>query len=54
MKEYRDQPQNFVAPTDAEVKARSKRNIALAVCLLAFVLLVFFTMVLRGQLPNAV
>jgi hypothetical protein len=54
MKEYRDTPHDFVAPTEAEVKARSKRNIALAACLLAFVLLVFFTMVLKGQLPNAV
>jgi len=54
MKEYRDKPSNFVEPTAEEVKARSKRNIALAAGLLLFVILVFVTMVSRGQLPNAV
>ena len=54
MKEYRDKPKNFVEPTDAEIKARAKRNIALAAGLLLFVILVFVTMVSRGQLPNAV
>jgi len=54
MKEYRDKPKNFVEPTDAEIKARTKRNIALAAGLLIFVILVFVTMVSRGQLPNAV
>lgn len=54
MREYRDKPQNFVAPTEAEIKARTKRNIALALALLTFVILVFLTMVMRGELPNAV
>jgi len=54
MREYRDKPENFVAPTEAEVKARTKRNIALAVCLAVFVILVFVTMIMRGELPNAV
>jgi len=54
MKEYRDHPKTFVEPTAEEVKARTKRNIALAAGLLLFVILVFVTMVSRGQLPNAV
>ena len=54
MQEYRDRPTEFSKPTDEEVKARTKRNIALAIGLLLFVVLVFVTMVSRGQLPNAV
>lgn len=54
MQEYRDKPTKFAEPTSEEVKARTKRNIALAVGLLLFVILVFVTMVSRGQLPNAV
>ena len=54
MQEYRDRPTKFSEPTPEEVKARSKRNIALAIGLLLFVILVFVTMVSRGQLPNAV
>jgi len=54
MQEYRNRPTKFSEPTAAEVKARTKRNIALAVGLLLFVVLVFVTMVSRGHLPNAV
>lgn len=54
MKEYRDRPTNFAEPTAEEVKARTKRNVTLALGLLLFVILVFVTMVSRGQLPNAV
>lgn len=54
MQEYRDRPKKFSEPTEAEVKARTKRNIALALGLLFFVVLVFVTMVSRGELPNAV
>ena len=54
MQEYRKRPTEFSKPTDAEVKARTKRNIALALGLLLFVILVFVTMVSRGELPNAV
>ena len=54
MQEYRDKPTKFVEPTAEEVKARTKRSIALALGLLLFVVLVFVTMVSRGQLPNAV
>jgi hypothetical protein len=54
MQEYRDRPTKFSEPTQAEVKARTKRNITLALGLLFFVILVFVTMVSRGELPNAV
>ncbi len=54
MQEYRDRPKQFLKPTDQEVKARTKRNVVLALGLLLFVILVFVTMVSRGQLPNAV
>lgn len=54
MKEYRDRPRQFAEPTPEEVKARTKRNVTLALGLLLFVILVFVTMVSRGQLPNAV
>jgi dolichol kinase len=54
LKEYRGTPTKFVSPVDAEIKARTKRNIALASGLLLFVILVFVTMVSRGELPNAV
>ena len=35
-------------PTEAELKARNRRNIALALTLSAFMLLAFFTMVTRA------
>ena len=54
MVEYRDRPKHYAEPTAEEVKARTKRNIALALGLLLFVVLVFVTMVSRGYLPNAV
>jgi len=52
MREYRDTPKNFVAPSDAEIKARTKRNIAIALALLGFTAFVFITMVSRGVLPS--
>ena len=54
MTEYRNKPTKFAEPTADEIKARSKRNIALALVLLLFVVLVFLTMVARGPVPNAV
>ena len=54
MTEYRHKPTKFAEPTADEIKARSKRNIALALALLLFVVLVFLTMVARGPVPNAV
>jgi len=35
-------------PTDAEIAARNKRNVALALTLFALVLVIFFTMISRG------
>lgn len=52
MREYRDTPKNFTEPTDAEIKARTKRNVALAVGLLVFTIFVFVTMISRGVLPS--
>lgn len=52
MKEYRGKPESFVKPSDAEIKARTKRNIALALALLGFTAFVFITMVSRGVLPS--
>ena len=34
-------------PTDAELKARNKRNLAIALAVVAFVLLIYFTTFLR-------
>jgi len=53
MKEYRDKPTKFHEPTPAELKARNKRNIALAVGLALFMIFVFVTMVSRGIIPDA-
>ncbi len=39
--------EEFVTPSDAELKARSKRNIAIALGLLGFVTLIFFVMLLK-------
>ncbi len=48
MKEYRDKPEHFVEPSKAELKARNRRNVAIALSLAAFMLFVFVTMVSRG------
>ncbi len=49
MKEYRDKPTRFVEPNAAELKARGRRNIGIAVALAAFMIFVFVTMVTRGS-----
>lgn len=48
MTEYRDKPTKFHEPTEAEIKARTKRNVAIALSLAAFMIFVFITMVVRG------
>lgn len=48
MAEYRHTPTEFRRPSDGELKARRKRNIALAIGLVVFVFFVFFTMISRG------
>jgi hypothetical protein len=48
-REYRDTPQQFIAPTEAELKARNKRNAAIAISLALFMLFVFVTMITRAN-----
>lgn len=47
--QYRDRPTQFVEPNAAELKARKKRNVALALSLAAFMLFVFVTMITRSN-----
>ena len=46
--EYRDEPTEFREPTEAELRARGQRNIAIAGGLLAFMAVVFLVMVARA------
>jgi hypothetical protein len=48
MTEYRGKPKNFVKPNAAELKARGRRNIGIAIALVAFMGFVFVTMITRG------
>lgn len=48
MKEYRSKPESFVEPSEAELRARNRRNIGIALALLGFMVFVFATMVTRG------
>jgi len=48
MKEYRSKPESFVEPSEAELRARNRRNIGIALALLGFMVFVFVTMVTRG------
>ena len=54
MAEYRDKPKAFHPPTPEELKARSKRNIAIALSLALFMIFVFVTMISRGVIPSGV
>lgn len=47
MPEYRDKPKNFAAPSQEEIRARSRRNIAIALGLLGFMGLVAVSIILR-------
>ncbi len=47
MPEYRDEPTEFAAPTRAEVRARSWRNVAIALGLVGFMVLVAISIILR-------
>ncbi|RKQ69270.1 hypothetical protein DES40_2069 [Litorimonas taeanensis] len=49
MQEYRDAPKDFVEPTAAELKARNRRNVGIAVALAAFMVFVFVTMISSAQ-----
>ena len=44
--------QNGYEPTPAEIKARSRRNVAIALLLAAFMIFVFVTIVSRGVNPG--
>lgn len=54
MAEYRDKPKDFHQPTPEELKARNKRNIAIALSLALFMIFVFVTMVSKGVIPSGV
>ena len=54
MAEYRDKPKDFHEPTPEELKARSRRNVAIAVSLAVFMVFVFVTMISRGVIPSGV
>ena len=46
--EYRDTPTEFAAPTEAELRARGRRNWAIAAALLGFMVTVFVAMLARA------
>ena len=48
MPEYKEQPTEFAAPTPDEIRARSRRNIAIALALIVFMGLVAFSIVVRS------
>lgn len=48
-REHREAPTDFIEPTAEELKARGRRNIAIAVALAAFMIFVFVTMVTRSN-----
>ena len=53
MVEYREKPEEFVAPSDQEVAARKKRNLWIALALAAFMLFVFFTLLTKARMLAA-
>ena len=46
-----EERREFYQPSEAELKARNRRNIALALALAGFMVFVFLTMVLRSGGP---
>lgn len=48
MPEYRQEPKEFAKPSRDEIRARSRRNIAIAVGLIGFMVLVAISIVLRS------
>ena len=46
--QYRDDPTEFYAPSEAELKARSRRNVAIALGLVAFMIGSFLIMITRS------
>ena len=48
MREYRKEPTEFAEPTREEIRARSRRNVAIAFGLLGFMALVAISLVMRS------
>jgi len=48
-REYREKPEEYFTPTGDELRARNKRNVALAIGLLLFMVFVFVTMITRAS-----
>lgn len=48
MREYRNEPTDFAEPSADEIRARSRRNIAIALVLLGFMGLVAASIVMRS------
>ena len=48
MREYRDEPSHFAEPTREEIRARTRRNVAIAFALLGFMALVAISIVMRS------
>ena len=48
MREYRNTPSEFAEPTRAEIRARTRRNVAIALGLLAFMVLIAISIVMRS------
>ncbi|MEL6686610.1 MAG: hypothetical protein AAFP97_03205 [Pseudomonadota bacterium] len=48
MPEYRNSPKKFAKPTQAEIKARTFRNVAIAIGLVLFMVLVAASIVMRS------
>ncbi|MEM7730546.1 MAG: hypothetical protein AAF311_14975 [Pseudomonadota bacterium] len=48
MPEYRNEPTEFAEPTQAEIRARTWRNVAIAFGLLGFMVLVAASVVMRS------
>lgn len=48
VQEYRDKPDGFVTASEAELRARSRRNVAIALSLLGFMAIAFIGMLARA------
>ena len=44
-----NEPKKFYQPTPAEIKARNRRNVAIALLLVAFIAFIVFVVISRGS-----
>ena len=51
MREYRQEPTEFAEPTREEIRARTRRNVAIALGLVGFMVLVAISIVMRSPTP---